>query len=174
MGGLETAIRAINDPINGLVWGWPTVSLIALTGMVLMFGLRLMPLRRLGYGIAMMLRPADQETVGEITPFQALMTSLSATIGTGNIAGVAGAIAVGGPGAVFWMWVIALFGIATKYAEAVLAVRFRTTDANGQHVGGPMYYHPQRPWQPLGLDGCAVCPVRHVGWLRHRQWCPGL
>ena len=140
MGGLETAIRAINDPINGLVWGWPTVSLIALTGMVLMFGLRLMPLRRLGYGIAMMLRPAEQESDGEITPFQALMTSLSATIGTGNIAGVAGAIAVGGPGAVFWMWVIALFGIATKYAEAVLAVRFRTTDANGQHVGGPMYY----------------------------------
>ena len=140
MGGLEAAIQAINDPINAVVWGWPTVGLIALTGVGLMLGLRFMPLQRLGYGIAMMLRPADQATDGEITPFQALMTSLSATIGTGNIAGVAGAIAVGGPGAVFWMWVIALFGIATKYAEAVLAVRFRETDASGQHVGGPMYY----------------------------------
>ena len=68
------------------------------------------------------------------------MTSLSATIGTGNIAGVAGAIAVGGPGAVFWMWIIAIFGIATKYAEAVLAVQFRETDGDGNHVGGPMYY----------------------------------
>ena len=140
MGGLEAAIQAINDPINAVVWGWPTIGLIALTGVGLMLGLRFMPLQRLSYGIAMMLRPADQATDGEITPFQALMTSLSATIGTGNIAGVAGAIAVGGPGAVFWMWVIALFGIATKYAEAVLAVRFRETDASGQHVGGPMYY----------------------------------
>ena len=140
MGGLEAAIQAINDPINAVVWGWPTVGLIALTGVGLMLGLRFMPLQRLSYGIAMMLRPADLATDGEITPFQALMTSLSATIGTGNIAGVAGAIAVGGPGPVFWMWVIALFGIATKYAEAVLAVRFRETDASGQHVGGPMYY----------------------------------
>ena len=78
-----------------------------------MVGLRFMPLQRLGYGISMMLRPAASQTEGEITPFQALMTSLSATIGTGNIAGVAGAIAVGGPGAVFWMWIIAIFGIAT-------------------------------------------------------------
>ncbi|MGB1416236.1 MAG: alanine/glycine:cation symporter family protein [Synechococcus sp.] len=140
MDSFDTTIQAINNPINGLVWGWPTVLLIALTGIVLMVGLRFMPLRRLGYGVAMMLRPSDAESEGEITPFQALMTSLSATVGTGNIAGVAGAIAVGGPGAVFWMWVIAVFGIATKYAEAVLAVHFRETDASGQHVGGPMYY----------------------------------
>ena len=140
MGTLESAIEAINGPINGLVWGWPTVSLIALTGVALMAGLRFMPLRRLSYGLSMLLQPAEQSSAGEITPFQALMTSLSATIGTGNIAGVAGAIAVGGPGAVFWMWVIAVFGIATKYAEAVLAVHFRETDDNGDHVGGPMYY----------------------------------
>merc|ERR1712216_85080 len=120
--------------------GWPTVSLIALTGIVLMLGLRFMPLRRLSYGIRMLLETDEQSSEGEITPFQALMTSLSATIGTGNIAGVAGAIAVGGPGAVFWMWMIAVFGIATKYAEAVLAVHFRETDENGDHVGGPMYY----------------------------------
>ena len=140
MGTLESAVEAINGPINGLVWGWPTVSLIALTGIVLMLGLRFMPLRRLSYGIRMLLQTEEQSSEGEITPFQALMTSLSATIGTGNIAGVAGAIAVGGPGAVFWMWVIAVFGIATKYAEAVLAVHFRETDENGDHVGGPMYY----------------------------------
>ena len=140
MDGLEQAIQAINTPINSVVWGWPTVLLIAITGIALMVGLRFMPLQRLGYGIAMMLRPSDAETEGEISPFQALMTSLSATIGTGNIAGVAGAIAVGGPGAVFWMWVIAVFGIATKYAEAVLAVEFRQTDDEGNHVGGPMYY----------------------------------
>ena len=140
MDGLEQAIQAINNPINSIVWGWPTVLLIAITGIALMVGLRFMPLQRLGYGIAMMLRPSDAENEGEISPFQALMTSLSATIGTGNIAGVAGAIAVGGPGAVFWMWVIAVFGIATKYAEAVLAVEFRQTDDEGNHVGGPMYY----------------------------------
>ena len=140
MGTLESAVEAINGPINGLVWGWPTVSLIALTGIVLMLGLRFMPLQRLSYGIRMLLQTEEQSSEGEITPFQALMTSLSATIGTGNIAGVAGAIAVGGPGAVFWMWVIAVFGIATKYAEAVLAVHFRETDENGDHVGGPMYY----------------------------------
>ena len=140
MDSFDTSIQAINSPINGLVWGWPTVALIALTGIWLMVGLRFMPLQRLGYGIAMMLRPSEATSDGEITPFQALMTSLSATVGTGNIAGVASAIAVGGPGAVFWMWVIAVFGIATKYAEAVLAVHFRETDAQGHHVGGPMYY----------------------------------
>tara|TARA_B100001057_G_scaffold74293_1_gene68829 strand:- start:3714 stop:5066 length:1353 start_codon:yes stop_codon:yes gene_type:complete len=140
MDGLEQAIQAINTPINSVVWGWPTVLLIAITGIALMVGLRFMPLQRLGYGIAMLLRQSDAENEGEISPFQALMTSLSATIGTGNIAGVAGAIAVGGPGAVFWMWVIAVFGIATKYAEAVLAVEFRQTDDEGNHVGGPMYY----------------------------------
>ena len=140
MDSFDTSIQAINSPINGLVWGWPTVALIALTGIWLMVGLRFMPLQRLGYGIAMMLRPSEATSDGEITPFQALMTSLSATVGTGNIAGVASAIAVGGPGAVFWMWVIAVFGIATKYAEAVLAVHFRETDAGGHHVGGPMHY----------------------------------
>ena len=113
MGTLESTVEAINGPINGLVWGWPTVSLIAVTGIVLMLGLRFMPLQRLSYGIRMLLRQDAESGEGEITPFQALMTSLSATIGTGNIAGVAGAIAVGGPGAVFWMWVIAVFGIAT-------------------------------------------------------------
>ena len=140
MEGFDSAVSEINGPINSLVWGWPTVSLIAITGVVLMLGLRFMPIQRLPYGVRMLLEPTDGRTEGEISPFEALMTSLSATIGTGNIAGVAGAIAVGGPGAVFWMWVIAIFGIATKYAEALLAVHFRETDDQGNHVGGPMYY----------------------------------
>jgi len=137
---MEQFISSINDPINGIVWGWPMVLLIAFTGILLMLGLRFMPLQRLPYGVRMLLQREAGQNEGDITPFQALMTSLSATIGTGNIAGVAGAIAIGGPGAVFWMWVIAVFGIATKYAEAVLAVRYREVDGLGNHVGGPMYY----------------------------------
>ena len=137
---MEQFISSINDPINGIVWGWPMVLPIAFTGIVLMLGLRFMPLQRLPYGVRMLLQREASQNEGDITPFQALMTSLSATIGTGNIAGVAGAIAIGGPGAVFLMWVIAVFGIATKYAEAVLAVRYREVDGLGNHVGGPMYY----------------------------------
>jgi AGCS family alanine or glycine:cation symporter len=105
-----------------------------------MLGLKLMPLAKLRYGFRMLWQGREGKGEGEISPFNALMTSLSATIGTGNIAGVATAIALGGPGALFWMWCTALVGMATKYAEAVLAVRFREVDENGNHVGGPMYY----------------------------------
>ena len=105
-----------------------------------MFGLVFMPLRRLGYGFRMLWVGRQSKDAGDITPFNALMTSLSATVGTGNIAGVATAIALGGPGAIFWMWCTALVGMATKYAEAVLAVKYRETDEAGQYVGGPMYY----------------------------------
>nr|WP_063405848.1 sodium:alanine symporter family protein [Prochlorococcus marinus] len=138
--GLEDAVEAINNPINGFAWGWPTVILIAGTGILLMVGLGFMPLLRIPYGLRMLLRNPTSSSEGEISPFQALMTSMAATIGTGNIAGVAVAIAMGGPGAVFWMWLIAIFGIATKYAEALLAVHFREVDPLGNHVGGPMYY----------------------------------
>lgn len=116
-----------------------------------MVGLGFMPILRLRYGARMLLTRQETVAEGDITPFQALMTSLAATVGTGNIAGVAGAIALGGPGAVFWMWLIAFFGIATKYAEAVLAVHYREVDELGNHVGGPMYYiskglGPQWAW----------------------------
>jgi AGCS family alanine or glycine:cation symporter len=114
--------------------------LILGTGVYLMAGLRMMPLARLSYGFRMLWRGRRGEGEGEISPFNALMTSLSATIGTGNIAGVGTAIALGGPGALFWMWCTALVGMATKYAEAVLAVRYREVDEQGNHVGGPMYY----------------------------------
>ena len=100
----EQIIESINNPINSFAWGWPTVFLIALTGLLLMVGLRFMPLLRIPYGFQTLLtKSSEEDQQGEITPFQALMTSLSATIGTGNIAGVAAAIAVGGPGAIFWM-----------------------------------------------------------------------
>lgn len=126
--------------INGYAWGPWMLALILGTGFFLMAGLKLMPLSRLGYGFRMLWagrRPAGE---GDITPFNALMTSLSATIGTGNIAGVATAIFLGGPGALFWMWCTALVGMATKYAEAVLAVRFREVDEENNHIGGPMFY----------------------------------
>lgn len=124
--------------ISGLLWGWPALILIAGTGIYLTLILGFLPLRQLGFGFRQMLGP--QRGVGTIGAGAALATSLSATIGTGNIVGVATAIHSGGPGALVWMWLIALVGMATKYAEAVLAVHFREKDATGQYVGGPMYY----------------------------------
>ncbi len=126
--------------VNGLVWGPPMLVLILGTGLYLSAGLHLMPLRKIGFGFRMLWQGRHEQGQGDITPFNALMTSLSATIGTGNIAGVGTAIAIGGPGALFWMWMTALVGMATKYAEAVLAVRYREVDENNNHVGGPMYY----------------------------------
>ncbi len=131
--GLSTA--------SAIIWGPVTLVLLLGVGIYLTVGLRFMPWRRLGRAFGMLWRGRDSTTeAGDISSFQALMTALSATIGTGNIAGVATAIAIGGPGAVFWMWLTALFGMATKYAEAVLAVRYREVDALGHYVGGPMYY----------------------------------
>lgn len=128
--------------INGIVWGPLMLIMILGVGFFLQAGLKLMPLRKLGHGFTLLWkgRVPVKGAEGEITPFNALMTSLSATIGTGNIAGVATAIFLGGPGALFWMWCTALVGMATKYAEAVCAVKYREVDELGDHVGGPMYY----------------------------------
>ncbi|MFT4519974.1 MAG: AGCS family alanine or glycine:cation symporter [Halioglobus sp.] len=126
--------------INTLAWGPAMLVLLLGTGIYLSFGLRFMTLRRIPQGIALLLKGQSGRGEGDISPFSALMTSLSATIGTGNIAGVATAIALGGPGALFWMWITALVGMATKYAEAVCAVRFREKDEQGNFSGGPMYY----------------------------------
>ncbi len=136
---MEVITEAIKQ-LNGIVWGTPMLILILGTGFFLMLGLRLVPLLKLSYGFTMLWQGRKGEGEGDISAFNALMTSLSATIGTGNIAGVATAIFLGGPGALFWMWCTALVGMATKYAEAVCAVRFRETDDKGLHVGGPMYY----------------------------------
>ncbi len=132
-------IESFVGEVNSIVWGVPMLILIGATGVFLMAGLLFMPLRKLAHGFKLLLSPATQGA-GDIPPFKALMTALSATVGTGNIAGVATAIFLGGPGALFYMWLIALIGMATKYAEAVCAVTYRETDAKGNHVGGPMYY----------------------------------
>jgi len=125
--------------INGWVWGPLMLALIGLTGLFLMVGLAFYPLRKIVYALRL-LGAGDSRGEGDIPPFKALMTALAATVGTGNIAGVATAIFLGGPGALFYMWLIALVGMATKYAEAVCALTFREVDENGRHVGGPMYY----------------------------------
>jgi len=106
------------DQINSVVWGPLTLWLLGLTGLYLMVGLRFMPLRRLGYGFRQAIDSIrNSQGEGDVSAFASLSTALAATIGTGNVAGVAGAISLGGPGAVFWMWLIALVGMATKYAE---------------------------------------------------------
>ncbi len=133
----------INDALNslsGIIWGPLMLVLLFGTGLYLTAGLRFMPWRNLIGAFRLMWQGRKSDQEGDITPFQALMTALSATIGTGNIAGVATAIALGGPGAIFWMWLTALIGMATKYCEVVLAVKYREVDERGQHVGGPMYY----------------------------------
>ena len=137
------ALQSLLDKLSGIIWGeYVLIPLLALVGLYLTLGLKAMPWRLIPTAFSMLWqgRKPDDENEGDISPFQALMTALSATIGTGNIAGVATAIYFGGPGAIFWMWVIALFGMATKYAEAILAVKYREIDTLGNHVGGPMYY----------------------------------
>ncbi|TVQ92378.1 MAG: sodium:alanine symporter family protein [Chromatiaceae bacterium] len=137
---LVETVANVFDFVNGVVWGPPMLVLILGTGLYLSIGLRGISITRLGYGFRMLWQGRKAQGEGDITPFNALMTSLAATIGTGNIAGVATAIAIGGPGALFWMWMTALVGMATKYAEAVLAMRYREVDERNNHVGGPMYY----------------------------------
>lgn len=134
------ALQETIGTINSLVWGPAMLALILGTGLYLSIGLRGIPLRKVGYGFRQLFKGQKGSGEGDISPFNALMTSLSATVGTGNIVGVATAVGIGGPGALFWMWCTALVGMATKYGEAVLAVEYRETDELGKKVGGPMYY----------------------------------
>lgn len=137
----ETLTHILSD-ISSVVWGLPLIVMLLGTGIyltVLLRGLQFSALWPALY-LALIKRKERAETEGDITQFQALMTALSATVGVGNIAGVASAIAVGGPGALFWMWITGLLGMATKYSEAVLAVKYREVDKLGTMSGGPMYY----------------------------------
>ncbi|WP_297187311.1 sodium:alanine symporter family protein [uncultured Porticoccus sp.] len=133
-------MQSVVNSINGFVWGPVMLCLILGTGLYLTVGLGGLPIRKIGYGFRQLFIGRKGCGEGDISPFNALMTSLSATIGTGNIVGVATAVSIGGPGALFWMWCTALLGMATKYSEAVLAVHYRETDERGRKVGGPMYY----------------------------------
>lgn len=136
-------IETINTAVNNFIWGVPAMVCIFGVGLYLSIRTNFLQIRKFPYAIKTTLgrifRKRDASD-GAITPFQAVCTALAATVGTGNIAGVAGAIAIGGPGAIFWMWVSALFGMCTKYAEVTLAVHYREINANGELVVGPMYY----------------------------------
>ena len=136
------SLDVIVSKINAFAWGPPMLILLVGTGFWLTFNLRGLQFTKLGHALylALIKRKEDDDEPGDITHFQALMTALAATVGTGNIAGVATAIAIGGPGAMFWMWVTGLVGMATKYAEAILAVKYREVDSKGEMCGGPMYY----------------------------------
>jgi len=132
------AINQLVGKLGSFAWGPIMIVLLLGTGILVSIGTKFVQLRKLGYAFKLLVSKSEGE--GDITPFQSLMTSLAATIGTGNIAGVATAIASGGPGAVFWMWVTAVFGGATKFSEGLLALKFREKNENGEMSGGPMYY----------------------------------
>ena len=136
-------VKNINDALNAFIWGVPAMVCIIGVGLYLAIRTGFLQIRKFGYAmkctIGRMFKKKEAAD-GTLTPFQAVCTALAATVGTGNIAGVAGAIAIGGPGAVFWMWISALLGMGTKFAEVTLAVHLRERNAKGDYVGGPMYY----------------------------------
>lgn len=136
-------IEQINSAVNDFIWGVPAMICIIGVGLILTFRTKFLQIRKFPYAmkvtIGRMFRKKEAVD-GAMTPFQAVCTALAATVGTGNIAGVAGAIAIGGPGAVFWMWISAILGMCTKFSEVTLAVHFREKNDKGEWVGGPMYY----------------------------------
>lgn len=136
-------IASINQVVNGFIWGAPAMICIIGVGLLLSVRTRFIQIRK--FGIAMKntvgkIFDKTQAKDGSMSPFQAVCTALAGTVGTGNIAGVAGAIALGGPGAIFWMWCSAFLGMCTKFSEVTLAIHFREKNSNGEYVGGPMYY----------------------------------
>ena len=140
---MVATIESINNVVNNFIWGVPAMICIVGVGLLLSIRTGFLQIRKFPYAmkvtIGRMLKKREASD-GALTPFQAVCTALAATVGTGNIAGVAGAIAIGGPGAVFWMWISALLGMCTKFSEVALAVHFREKNAEGDLVGGPMYY----------------------------------
>ena len=151
---METQITEVITAVRDLIWGLPLIILLVGTGILLTILLRGLQIRGLIYSLylALIKRKEDDQETGDISHFQALMTALAATVGTGNIAGVATAIATGGPGALFWMWITGIFGMATKYSEAVLAIKYREVDEFGTMSGGPMYYISKGlGWKWLGV-----------------------
>ena len=153
---IEEIVKFLND----IAWGPWMLLLLVGTGVYLSCRVGFLQFRKFGYAMRNTIGKIFQKSeagAGEITPFQAVATALAATVGTGNIAGVTGAICVGGPGAVFWMWISALFGMVTKYAEVVLAVRYRERNAQGDWVGGPMYYIRNGLGKSWNWLACVFC-----------------
>ena len=141
------------NQIDSFVWGPPLLILLVGTGILLTYRLRLLQIFQLKKALSLIFS-AENKGSGDIDSFKALCTALAATVGTGNIVGVATAIKAGGPGAIFWMWIAAFFGMATKYAEGCLAVKYREVDSNGEISGGPMYYIKNglgEKWKPLAF-----------------------
>ena len=147
-------IIEINSAVNGFVWGPIMLALLVGTGIYLSFRVGFIQFSKIGYWWKNTIGKIFQKSEageGEITPMQAVSTALASTVGTGNIAGVTGAIILGGPGAVFWMWISALFGMVTKFAEVTLAVKYRERNEKGDWCGGPMYLsliHISEPTRP--------------------------
>ena len=146
-------VIALLNTIDTFVWGPPLLVLLVGTGIWLTIRLKLLQVFKLGDALKLIFF-AQNDGHGDVNSFKALCTALAATVGTGNIVGVATAIKAGGPGALFWMWMAAFFGMATKYAECLLAVKYRTVDANGNISGGPMYYIEKgmgKKYRPLAI-----------------------
>ncbi len=147
----------VNSAVNDVVWGWPAMILILGVGLFLTLRSKGLQFRKFGYSMKETLGKVFHKksaSAGSITPWQAVCTALAATVGTGNVAGVAGAICLGGPGAVFWMWISALLGMCTKFAEVTLAVQYREKNVRGEWVGGPIYYIKNglgKGWKWLGV-----------------------
>jgi alanine or glycine:cation symporter, AGCS family len=158
---------SIISTVNGFVWGPYMLTLLVGTGVYLTFRLGLLQIRQLPYALKQAFsEDKHKKDIGDISHFQALMTALAATIGTGNIVGVGTAFVVGGPGAIFWMWFAAIFGMATKYAEAVLAIEYRIVDKRGNMAGGPMYYLERglkAKWLGIIFAVLAVCASYGIG-----------
>ena len=164
-------ITSINKVLNDFIWGVPAMACIIGVGLYLSFRTGFLQIRKFVYSMKCTIGRIFEKKAaseGSITPFQAVCTALAATVGTGNIAGVAGAIAIGGPGAVFWMWISALLGMCTKFAEVTLAVHYRERNDKGDYVGGPMYYIKNglgKKWMWLGYLYAffGVCAVFGTG-----------
>lgn len=162
-------ITKVNDTVNNFVWGVPAMVCIIGVGILLSLRTRFVQIRKFPYALKATLGKMFKKSEakeGSITPFQAVCTALAATVGTGNIAGVAGAIAIGGPGAVFWMWASALLGMCTKFAEVTLAVFYREKNTHGDYVGGPMYYIKNglsKKWHFLAVAYAGFCVLTVFG-----------
>ena len=181
-------IYNINQVLNNFIWGVPAMACIIGVGLYLGVRTGFIQVRKFGYAIRTTIGrmfKKKEASDGSLTPFQAVCTALAATVGTGNIAGVAGAIAIGGPGAVFWMWISALLGMGTKFSEVVLAVHYRERNAKGDLVGGPMYYIKNglgKKWSWLavlfallgGLAAFGIGNMTQVIFHFHRLFAPFL
>ncbi|OZU89377.1 sodium:alanine symporter family protein [Virgibacillus indicus] len=160
---------AILENINDLLWGTPTLILLVGTGFFLTIILKGLQFKKLLYAFKLAFfkdKDEDPEAEGDVSNFKALMTSLAGMIGNGNIAGVATAVTLGGPGAIFWMWVVGLLGMATKYAEALLAMKYRVKNADGEYSSGPMYYIERGigpKWKPLAVAFAAFAAFAALG-----------